>query len=110
FVLITALFLLIRGNMHRAASPYDLSFCGEVPTADTPLHYGAGMGRELRRVPLIGWILRHTTTGFYAGLTRQTQAAAGVIGTLYGSNPQTWLLLAVLIFAVTLTIQSVTGA
>jgi len=87
-----------------------LSFCGEVPTAETPLHYGAGMGRELRRVPLIGWILRHTTTNFYAGLTRQTQAAAGMIGTLYGSNPQVWILFAVLIFAVTLTVQMLTGA
>jgi NADH-quinone oxidoreductase subunit M len=109
FVLITALFLLLRGRMRRAASPYDLSFAGEVPTADTPLHYGAGMGRELRRVPLIGWILRHTTSGFYAGLTRQTQAAAGVMGALYSHNPQTWILLAVLIFAVTLTVQSITG-
>lgn len=110
FVLITALFFLGRGRMHRATSSYDLSFCGEVPTAATPLHYGAGMGRELRRVPLIGWILRHTTINFYSGLMHQTQATAGMIGTLYGSNPQVWILFAVLIFALTLTVQMLTGA
>lgn len=105
FVLVTALFYLLRGRMHRA-NPYDLSFSGEVPTADTPLHYGAGMGRELRRIPLVGWILRHTTQGFYAGAVRQTLAAAGLLGGLYSGNPQTWILLAVLVFAAALTVQT----
>ncbi|MBK5963153.1 sodium:proton antiporter [Thiocystis minor] len=110
FVLVTAIFFLLRGRMRQAGSPYDLSYAGEVPTAETPLHYGAGLGRELRRIPLVGWILSHSTQGFYAGLVRQTQAAAGLLSGLYSGNPQTWILLAVLILAATLTVQTLTGA
>ncbi|MBK1717985.1 proton-conducting transporter membrane subunit [Thiocystis violacea] len=109
FALVTGGFFLLRGRMRRAGSPYDLSYAGEVPTADTPLHYGAGMGRELRRIPLIGWILLHTTTGFLTGLTRQSLAAAGLLGGFYGRNPQTWILLAVLLFALALTLVTLTG-
>ncbi|MBK1721047.1 proton-conducting transporter transmembrane domain-containing protein [Thiocystis violacea] len=109
FVLVTGLFLLLRGRMRRAGSPYDLSYAGEVPTEETPLHYGAGMGRELRRIPLVGWILRHSSQGFYLGLTRQMRAAAGLLGGFYAGNPQTWILLAVVVFAVVLGLQAVTG-
>ena len=109
FVLVTALFWLARGQLRRAGSPYDLSFAGEVPTADTPLHYGAGMGRELRRIPLIGWILAHTTTGIQAGLTRQTLATAGLLGGLYRRDPQTWILLAVLVLASVPTLLLLNG-
>jgi formate hydrogenlyase subunit 3/multisubunit Na+/H+ antiporter MnhD subunit len=109
FVIITALFWLARGRMRRAGSPYDLSFAGEVPTADMPLHYGAGMGRELRRIPLVGWILAQTTAGVQAGLTRQTLAAAGLLGGLYRRDPQTWILLAVLVLTVALTLPALNG-
>lgn len=102
FVLVTGLFFLLRGRMRRAGSPYDLSYAGEVPTAETPLHYGAGMGRELRRIPLVGWILRHSTQGFYAALVRQTRTAAELLSGFYSGNPQAWVLLAVLVFALAL--------
>lgn len=110
FVLVTGLFLLLKGRLRRSGSPYDLSYAGEIPTAQTPLHYGHGMGRELRRIPLVGWILRHSSTGFYAGLVRQMHAAAGLLRGLYSGNPQTWILLAVALLAVTLTLQAFTGA
>jgi NADH-quinone oxidoreductase subunit M len=109
FALVTALFYLLRGRMRRAGSPYDLSFAGEVPSEATPLHYGAGMGRELRRIPLVGWILAHSTQGVLAGLVRQTQAAAGLLGGLYSGNPQAWILTAVVLFAGALSAQIMVG-
>ncbi|MCF7992845.1 MAG: sodium:proton antiporter [Thiohalocapsa sp.] len=109
FMIVTGLFFLLRGRMRRAGSAYDLSFAGEVPTAETPLHYGAGMGRELRRIPLVDWILSRTTTRFQAGLTRQSLAASGLLGGLYRRDPQTWILLAVLLFAVALTLMLLAG-
>lgn len=109
FALVTVVFFLFRGQMRRAGSPYDLSFAGEVPTAATPLHYGAGMGRELRRIPAVGWILMRSSRGFYLGLVRQTQGVASLLGGFYGGNPQTWILLAVLLFAGALTVQVLTG-
>ena len=109
FVIVTSLFFLLRGGMRQAASPYDLSYAGEVPDETTPLHYGAGMGRELRRIPLVGWVLGHGTQGFYTGLVRQTQAAAGLLGGFYSGRPQRWILLAVLVFAGALTVQLLAG-
>lgn len=109
FVVVTGIFLLLRGRMRRAGSPYDLSFAGEVPTADTPLHYGGGMGRELRRIPLVGWILRQGTRGFYLGLAGQMRAAAALLGTLYVGRPQTWILIAVVALAVSLAAQAMMG-
>ncbi|NEX22889.1 sodium:proton antiporter [Thiorhodococcus mannitoliphagus] len=109
FALVTGLFLLLRGRMRRAGSPHDLSFAGEVPTAETPLHYGAGMGRELRRIPLVGWILRQGTQGFYLGLAGQMRAAAALLGTLYVGRPQTWILIAVVVFALSLAVQAMMG-
>ncbi|NEV63699.1 proton-conducting transporter membrane subunit [Thiorhodococcus minor] len=109
FVLVTGLFLLLRGRMRRAGSPYDLSFAGEVPTADTPLHYGAGMGRELRRIPLVGWILRQGTRGFYLGLAGQMRAAAALLGNLYVGRPQAWILIAVVVLAASLAARAMMG-
>lgn len=109
FAFVTALFYLLRGQMRRAGSPYDLSFAGEVPSEATPLHYGAGMGRELRRIPLVGWILAHSTQGVLAGLVRQTQAAAGLLGGLYSGNPQAWILTAIVLFAGALSAQILVG-
>ncbi|EXJ15258.1 membrane bound hydrogenase, MbxH' subunit [Imhoffiella purpurea] len=109
FVLVTGIFLLLRGRMHRAGSPYDLSYAGEVPTEGTPLHYGAGMGRELHRIPLVGWILRRGTRGFYLGLAGQMRAAAALLGSLYVGRPQIWILIAVVVFAASLAAQSMLG-
>jgi NADH-quinone oxidoreductase subunit M len=109
FVVVTSLFFLLRGRMRQAGSPYDLSYAGEIPDETTPLHYGAGMGRELRRIPLVAWILGHSTQGLYAGLVRQTQAAAGLLAGLYSGRPQVWILLAVLVFAAALTVQLLAG-
>ncbi len=105
FAVVAGLFFLMRGQLRRAGSRYDLSFAGEVPDADTPLHYGAGMGRELRRIPAVGWILARSTERFYAGVAKQTQAAGGLLGVLYSGHPQAWILTAVLAFAATLTFQ-----
>ncbi len=105
FALVTAVFFLLRGNLRRAGSPYDLSYAGEIPTAATPLHYGAGMGRELRRIPLVFAILSRSTYGFYQEVVRQTQIVAGYLSGLYGPNPQHWMVTAVLVLALGLTIQ-----
>lgn len=109
FAIVTGLFFIIRGNMRRTTSPYDLSYAGEVPTEETPLHYASGMGRELQRIPAIAWILGHSATGFYRGLARQMQASSGVIAGAYSNNPQAWMLTAVVVFALILTAPLLIG-
>jgi len=109
FAVVTGSFFLLRGNLRRAGSRHDLSFAGEVPEPGQPLHYGAGMGRELRRIPAVGWVLARSTAGFYGGLARRTQAVAGRLDGLYSGNPQGWIQVGVLVFAGALSLLLLTG-
>ncbi|MBK1646302.1 sodium:proton antiporter [Thiocapsa imhoffii] len=109
FALVTALFYMLRGQLRRAGSRQDLSFAGEVPTPDQPLHYGAGMGRELRRIPLIGWILARSSSGFFSGLAERVERLAEHSSRLYPSQPWRWVQSFVVVFAVLLTWGLVRG-
>lgn len=108
FAFIAALFFSLRGRLKRA-DQYDLSYCGEVPDEKTPLHYGGGMGREHRRIPLVNFILERTTQRFYQGLVKQVQSLGGVFGALYSGNVQHYILLGVLGFTIALSIRLLGG-
>lgn len=104
FAVVSGSMFLLRGNLHRAGSRHDLAFAGEVPAPDQPLHYGAGMGRELHRVPVIGWVLARSSGPFYAGLAGRTEDLSGRLASLYSDNPQVWVQVGVAVFTLALSL------
>jgi NADH-quinone oxidoreductase subunit M len=90
FVLVFALVLLllvsVRSKAKDVKARFDIAYCGEVPNEATHLHYGAGMGKELKRVGFIAVILNNSSSTFYNFLVKQTLALSEMTRKIYSGN------------------------
>jgi NADH-quinone oxidoreductase subunit M len=90
FILVFALVLLllvsVRSKAKDVKDRFDIAYCGEVPNEATHLHYGAGMGKELKRVGFIAVILNNSSSTFYNFLVKQTLALSEMTRKIYSGN------------------------
>ena len=85
FAIILALFSLVKSksrNLHRL----DIAYAAEIPTEETPLHYGSGIGSEIHRIPYIGAVLKRTTQVIYDYIYMQISNLASFARLLYTGN------------------------
>ncbi len=83
FVLVLLLFVSLRSKAKEAKDRFDIAYCGEEPNEATHLHYGAGMGKELKRVGFIAVILKNSSSIFYDFLAKQVVALSELIRKIY---------------------------
>ena len=86
FVLVLVFFASLRSKAKEAKDRFDIAYCGEEPNEGTHLHYGGGMGKELKRVGFIAVILKNSSSYFYDFLAKQTLALSELIRKIYTGN------------------------
>lgn len=98
FVIVFILFSLFslktkKHNLHHL----DISYAGEIPEKDTPLHYGYGMGKELHRIPWVGKILKRSATRFFAVAGQHIESVSEFISGIYTGDGQKTIISAVIV-------------
>ncbi len=83
FVLVLLFFISLRSKAKEVKDRFDIAYCGEEPNESTHLHYGAGMGKELKRVGFIAVILKNSSSYFYKFLAKQTLSLSEMIRKIY---------------------------
>jgi len=106
FLLILLLFSLNRGKS-RNADRLDIAYAGEIPREEYPLHFGYGLGREIRRIPFIGFWLKKSTAPFYNYLHRVMDGLSSLVRTFYTGDISSFFY--ILIIFMTLLWLSLTG-
>ena len=86
FALVLLVFVSLRSKAKEAKDRFDIAYCGEVPNEATHLHYGAGMGKELKRVWFIAVILKNSSSTFYGFLAKQTLVISQMTRKIYSGN------------------------
>ena len=86
FALVLLLFTSLRSKVKNVKDRFDIAYCGEEPNEATHLHYGFGMGKELKRVGFIAVILKNSSSYFYDYIAKQTVALAEVTRKIYSGN------------------------
>ncbi len=86
FALVLLFFVSVGSKTKEAKDRFDIAFCGEVPNEATHLHYGAGMGKELKRVGFIATILKNSSSTFYNFLAKQTEELSQILRKIYSGN------------------------
>jgi len=83
FALVLLFFVSQRSKAKEAKDRFDIAYCGEEPNEATHLHYGFGMGKELKRVGFIAVILKNSSSHFYDFLAKQVMALSEMIRKIY---------------------------
>jgi len=104
FVLVLFAFSRLRNRSVKAKDRLDISYCGEVPRADSNLHYGYGMGRELSRIGLVGLILSHSSHALWNRVKILFGDLSGITQRLYAISAQSMGLLIFAFFTILLYI------
>jgi len=86
FVLVLLLFVSLRSKAKEAKDRFDIAYCGEEPNEGTHLHYGFGMGKELKRVGFISVILKNSSSYFYDFLAKQISALSQMTRKIYSGK------------------------
>jgi len=86
FVVILAFMLWHHSKAKNVANRFDIAYCGEVPNEATHLHYGDGIGKELKRVGFIKTILNNSSRYFYDNLAKQVNSFSNLFRKLYSGN------------------------
>jgi NADH-quinone oxidoreductase subunit M len=99
FVLILLLVWRIKSKAKNNLNRFDISYCGEVPTKNTQLHYGFGFGTELHRIKFVNAILKRSSSTFYEALATQTNKTAGLLSRMYYGNIHNTMIIILLFFS-----------
>ena len=102
FILILTIALLVSNRTIKVRDKRDISYCGEVP--QTNLHYGYGLGRELKRIEFIRVILDNSVSPYWNRVALITKDSSSILITLYNLTVQNIGLLIVLFFTILLFI------
>lgn len=100
FVVVFLLFSLSNRSKSHNLHRLDIAYSGEIPDEETPLHYGYGMGKELRRIPLIGFILKHSAKKVFDFIARQIEGIAEFFRGIYSGDGQRSVIMAVSLFVI----------
>ncbi len=99
FVLIFLLVWRINSKAKNNINRFDISYCGEVPSSDTPLHFGYGFGTDLYRIKFANAILKRSSSRFYEPLATQTKRASELMSRMYYGNIHNTMLIILLFFS-----------
>lgn len=99
FLLILLLIWRIRSKAKNNLNRFDISYCGEVPSQNTSLHYGYGFGRELHRIKFVNAILKRTSSNFYESLATQTKKTSELFSRMYYGNIHNTMIIILLFFS-----------
>ena len=99
FVLVLALVLVLNSKAVKNRDRFDISYCGEVPTGNTPLHYGYGVGAEIHRIKFVNMILKRTVSNFYEFLATQTAKTSELFSKMYRGNIHNTAIVILLFFS-----------
>ena len=99
FVLILLLVWRINSKAKNNINRFDISYCGEVPSSDTPLHFGYGFGTDLYRIKFVNAILKRSSSRFYEPLATQTKKASELMSRMYYGNIHNTMLIILLFFS-----------
>ena len=86
FVIILLVLVSMRSKAKNVKDRFDIAYCGEKPTEATHLHYGYGMGKELKRVGFVHVIISNSSKYFYKFLGTQTLNLSEFIRKIYSGN------------------------
>ncbi len=86
FVVILAFMLWHHSKAKNVTNRFDIAYCGEVPNEATHLHYGDGIGKELKRVGFIKTILNNSSRYFYDNLAKQVNSFSNLFRKIYSGN------------------------
>jgi NADH-quinone oxidoreductase subunit M len=108
FVGIFSLILLIvsslKNRIRERRDRYDISYCGEVPHPNSNLHFGYGVGEELRRVSFIKIILENSVAPYWERVAQVTKDSSFILKKLYNISVQNVGLITVIFFTILLFI------
>ena len=104
FVLILLMVISMRNKTLMVKDRLDITYCGEVPNPNTNLHYGYGMGQELKRISFIGVILNNSSKPYWERISTITADGSMLIKKLYGLGTQNIGLLILIFFTILLFI------
>ena len=99
FLLILLLIWRIRSKAKNNLNRFDISYCGEVPSQNTSLHYGYGFGTELHRIKFVNAILKRTSSNFYESLATQTKKTSELFSRMYYGNIHNTMIIILLFFS-----------
>ncbi|MFK5880986.1 MAG: proton-conducting transporter membrane subunit [Sulfurospirillum sp.] len=99
FIVILLLVWKVNSKAKKNINRFDISYCGEVPSSDTPLHFGYGFGTDLYRIKFVNAILKRSTTGFYESLATQTKRTSELFSRMYYGNIHNTMLIILLFFS-----------
>jgi len=106
-IIFTALFLLLyrlKNESKRVQDRLDISYCGEVPNPKSNLHFGYGVGEELRRISFVKAILNNSTQPYWQHISTLVKDSSLLVKSLYSSSIQNIGLLSLLFFIILLFI------
>ena len=99
FLLILLLIWRIKSKAKNNLNRFDISYCGEVPSQGTSLHYGFGFGTELHRIKFVNAILKRSSSNFYESLATQTKKTSELFSRMYYGNIHNTMIIILLFFS-----------
>lgn len=104
FLLILMMVVLMRNKTVMVKDRLDITYCGEVPQANINLHYGYGMGKELKRISFIGVILNNSSKPYWERISTITRDGSMFVKKLYHLGTQNIAMLILIFFTILLFI------
>ncbi len=104
FAIILVIFVSLKSKAIKPKNRYDISYCGEVPKTNVNLHYGFGMGEELKRISFIKIILENSSSSIWERIQKYTNDSSTIIKQLYSLGTQNITIIFLLLFTITLFI------
>ncbi len=102
FILVLLIFSRIRSRAKNVKDRFDVAYCGEEPTEATHLHYGYSMGKELKRVGMINFIITNSSKYFYNFLASQTLNFSDIFKKIYSGKLSLNFNIAIIFFIILL--------
>ena len=104
FVLIWLIIYSIKNQTKKVKNRFDISYCGEVPNSNVNLHYGYGIGEELKRIGFIRVILENSSAFCWERISIATKDSSYLLKKLYNLSVQNVGVLILLFFTILLLI------
>jgi NADH-quinone oxidoreductase subunit M len=104
FATILLIAMVVKNKTIEAKDRYDISYCGEIPDPNVNLHFGYGVGEELRRISFIRVILQNSVEPYWERIAVMTKDSSLMLKKLYNLSVQNVGFLTLLFFTILLFI------
>ena len=102
FATILIIAMVVKNKTVEARDRFDISYCGEVPNPNVNLHFGYGVGEELRRISFIRVILENSSSYCWERISNVTKDSSLLLKKLYNLSVQNVGLITLLFFTILL--------